>query len=64
MDNHIIKPNIDFKQEADMYKSMYLKLFNSVTDALKLLDENDNIFKASHILKQAQLDCEEIYIAM
>ena len=46
-----------------MYKNMYLKLFNSVTDALTTLDEKEDAFKTSRILKQAQRECEEMYIA-
>ena len=64
MNKGIIKPNMDFKQEAEMYKSMYFKLFNAVTDALTTLDEKDDIFKMSYILKQAQCECEEIYISV
>ena len=62
MNERILNPNIDFKQEAELYKNMYLKLFNSVTDALTALDEKDDAFKLSHILKQAQRECEEMYI--
>lgn len=64
MKNKILNPNIDFKQEAEMYKNMYMKLFNSVTDALISIEEKDDVFSASHILKQAQRECEEIYIAV
>ena len=46
-----------------MYKNMYLKLFNSVTDALTALNEKDDVFRASYILKQAQIECEGMYIA-
>ena len=38
------------------YKKMYLRLFNSVSDAIEHIDI------ASEILKKAQQDCEEIYI--
>ncbi len=42
-----------------MYKKMHLLLFNAITDAL-----NTNDFKkAEIILKQAQIDAEEIYIS-
>ena len=37
---------------------MYSKLFNSITDALPLIDN----IKATEILKQAQIDAEEMYI--
>ena len=63
MTKDTLNPNIDFKQEAEMYKSMYIKLFNSVTDALTALDKNSDFFKLSCILKYAQSECEEIYIA-
>ena len=64
MKQNILTPHIDFKQESEMYKSMYLKLFNSVADALTVLDEKGDVFKASYILKQAQRECEEIYISV
>ena len=64
MAEKIITPNIDFKQEAEMYKNMYLKLFNCTTEALTSLDEKDDKSGASYILKRAQIDCEEIYIAV
>ena len=64
MAENIIKPNIDFKQEAQMYKNMYVTLFNSVTDALTIIGEKNDTFKSSNILKQAQRECEEIYIAV
>jgi hypothetical protein len=41
-----------------LYKKMYLKLFNAVTNAL---EEKDINIKDS-ILRKAQQDCEEIYI--
>ena len=64
MEGKISEQNMDLKQhEAETYKNMYLKLVNSVTNALKVLDEKDDSFKASYILKQAQLVCEEIYIS-
>ncbi len=41
-----------------MYKKMYFHLFNAVTDAL---EENDiNVLK--EILKQGQIETEEMYI--
>lgn len=42
------------------YKKMYLHIFNSVTDALRLMPEN--ISEAAEILKQAQSFCEEMYV--
>lgn len=41
------------------YKKMYLRLFNAITDALKLLEEES---KAAEILKTAQIDCEEMFM--
>lgn len=43
----------------EIYKSMYLHLFNIVTDALITLPADSN---AAALLRQAQADCEEIYI--
>lgn len=49
------------------YKKMYFTLFNKVTDAIILLeDENDIKFEkvsiAVEVLKNAQIECEDIYI--
>ena len=49
------------------YKKMYFTLFNKITDAIILLeDENDIRFEkvsvAAEILKNAQIECENIYI--
>ena len=44
------------------YKNLYLKLFNSVTDGINALENFDGV-KALQILKQAQIDCEELYIS-
>ena len=44
------------------YKKLYLKLFNSVTDGINALENFDGV-KALQILKQAQIDCEELYIS-
>ena len=43
----------------NIYEKMYLELFNAVTDALKLLEEES---EASVLLKKAQMECEQIYI--
>jgi len=40
----------------DVEQKMYTTLFNSITDANKLLEQ------ATEILKKAQADAEEIYI--
>ena len=43
------------------YEMMYLLLFNSITDALEALEDND-IKKAQLILKRAQITAEDEYI--
>ena len=43
-----------------MYKKMYFLLFNAFTDALS----TNEFEKAEIILKQAQIDAEEIYISL
>lgn len=45
-------------KEYELYKKMYLKLFNAVTDAIEEMDYD----KKNYILRKAQQDCEEIYI--
>lgn len=44
----------------EIYKEMYLRLFNAVTDAIKLLPVDSS---AAAILIKAQKDCEEMYIS-
>lgn len=44
--------------EKELLWKMYSKLFNTITDVLPLVENT----KASKILKQAQLDTEEMYI--
>ena len=44
------------------YKSMYLLLFNRVTDALGEI-ERGNMERARELLQQAQLETEELYIS-
>lgn len=46
------------KKETELFKNMYYLLFNSITDALPYIKDN----KALEILKQAQIDTEEMYI--
>ena len=41
-----------------MYKKMYITLFNAITNALK----ENNIEVIKELLKQAQIDAEEICI--
>ena len=43
------------------YEKMYLLLFNSITDALEALEDND-IKQAQLILKRAQITAEDEYI--
>ena len=49
------------------YKKMYFTLFNKVTDAIILLEDEsdirfDNVSIAIEILKNAQIECEDVYI--
>ena len=46
---------------------MYFTLFNKVTDAIILLEDEsdirfDNVSVVIDLLKNAQIECEEIYI--
>jgi len=42
-----------------IYKGMYLKLFNAVTDAIEELKDNE----VRNLLCKAQADCEEMYMS-
>ncbi len=42
----------------EMYKKMYYKLFNAITDAIEIDDKE----KADEILKNAQIETEEMFI--
>lgn len=44
-----------------VYQSMYLRLFNAVTDALEALDA-ERPEEAKRLLVQAQQACEELYL--
>ncbi len=50
------------------YKKMYLEIFTAAEKAIKLLGSSDsqniglNASKASIILIESQLECEEIYL--
>ena len=46
------------KNDADMYKKMYSKLFNTITDVLRICDDE----KCVNILAEAQKETENIYI--
>ena len=48
-------------REMAPYKKMYLRLFNYVTDALRELEKGE-IEKACEILKQAQIETEDLYV--
>lgn len=43
------------------YKKMYTTLFNAVTDALRLM-EDEKVIDAAVILATAQLQTEEMYM--
>lgn len=45
-----------------MYKKMYFRLFNAITDVLEAL-ERGNIWDAKRLLKEAQCATEEMYIS-
>jgi len=44
-----------------IYQKMYLLLFNAVTDALSSM-EQQNFGQAAQLLKNAQADCEELFL--
>ena len=44
--------------EKELIWKMYTKLFNTITDVLPLVENT----KAAEILKQAQIDTEDMYI--
>lgn len=44
----------------EIYEKMYLKLFNAVTDAIRLLPEEQSV--AREILIKAQQNCEELFM--
>lgn len=45
--------------KSELYKKMYLHLFNAVTDAIN----EPNHIKRIEMVKQAQIDTEEMYIS-
>ncbi|MBP1553438.1 MAG: hypothetical protein J6B21_04705 [Oscillospiraceae bacterium] len=51
---------MEYYFDAD-YKQMYLNLFNAVSDAIEQI-ENKNYGIAANLLKNAQAECEEIFI--
>ena len=48
--------------ETNIYKQMYYKLFNSVSDAIEAIGKAD-FSLAQNILIKAQQDTEEMYIS-
>ncbi len=46
------------KNDTEMYKEMYFKLFNVITDVIEICPDERSI----NILKQAQMDTENIYV--
>ena len=48
-------------KEAELYKAMYLKLFNAVSDGLAALDQGWNE-AARLLLMHGQQECEDMYI--
>ncbi len=44
----------------DIYKKMYYKLFNAITDSLQVEDKK----VADELLKNAQIETEEMYISV
>ena len=46
------------KNDAEMYKKMYLKLFNTITDVNEICTDE----KCVEILKTAQNESEDIFI--
>lgn len=45
--------------EKELIWKMYSKLFNTITDVLPLIENT----KAAEILKQVQIDTEEMYVS-
>ena len=50
-----------FYIEEGLYKKLYLKLFNAVTDALALIDEGRPLTARDKLIN-AQRDCEELFL--
>jgi len=50
-----------FYIEEGLYKKLYLKLFNEVTDALALIDEGRPLTARDKLIN-AQQDCEELFL--
>lgn len=44
------------------YKEMYVTLFRAVTLAIRILEDRKNIPQAVLLLKEAQVQCEDLYL--
>lgn len=49
------------EKNLDLYQKLYHKLFNALTDALAQMDRGA-LLRAGELLKQAQMEAEELYI--
>ena len=49
-------------EEQNLYKELYYRLFNAITDSLRMM-EQQNLGMAIKRLKKAQYDAEEAYIS-
>lgn len=48
----------DSNNDYELYKKMYLKMFNAITDVL----QEQDVEKKDILLRKAQMECEEIFI--
>lgn len=51
------------------YKRLYHKLFNDITDTIRIIESTDDILDKTHFdalnkLKQSQIEAEEMYLVM
>ena len=51
------------------YKTLYHKLFNDITDTIKIIENTNDILSKTHFdalkkLKQSQIEAEEMYLDM
>ncbi len=51
--------DVEFAKEIELYKKMYLRLFNAITSAENL----DTREKVIGFLKEKQIETEEMYIS-
>lgn len=61
LNSYIIENHLE-NGENGMYKKMYFRLFNAITDVLEALEQG-NIWDAKRLLKEAQCATEEMYIS-